>query len=303
MALEEETNSTVADDTDDFDYDYDDSEDRDGDNLGDDETQAEDAIADDDEAAEPEGDEPEGEQAADPVIRLSDGTELPLSELEKSVMRDADYRKKTAEVAREREAAQTLRSEFEARARTVDATVQKLAAFLESAIPPEPPLALARQNPGEYQYQQAQRQMVIAELSGLVALRDEVNQEAEQARAAEMQRYRAENEAKLVKLMPELKDEARRAKFNEDVRKAALEFGFSEDEVANAVDARVLRMVHFARKGMIAEQNRKNATRRMEAPKRGTPAPAVTQPNGNRSAMARLAKTGSLKDALKVDFE
>ena len=289
---EEGDDFDVADDNSDFDN----GEALEADNLGDDEAE----LADDDQAEE-EGNEPESD--AEVMVRLSDGTEVKLSELEGGLYRQADYTKKTTELARQREEVEQTRVQYTERSQSLESTFQKLTGFIEGLIPPEPPLHLAQQNPNAFIQQQAMRQQAIAEFQNLLSVQSEAAGQMQAFSAEDVERARQAEDQQLVKAMPELKDPARRAKFDADNRAFALKFGFSEDQIANTADHRLLRVMHLASIGEKALTNRANAARRVEQPRKGAPAMAAAPVNNSQKAMKRLSQTGSLADALKIDFE
>lgn len=275
-------------------------EDRFYDNLHD----AAEALADDDEGEAPEGepeeqpDEPEGDEPADVNEDEADPEE------EAGKLRMADYTRKTQELARERETVHAMRDDFTKRTQDLQTVYQRFQQFAEGLIPPEPPLQMAQQNPAEYQYQMALRHAAMQEIQGVFAVGQDLDTQAQGFSEAELARYRDSETASLVKVMPELKDPAKKAQFDIAVAEAAREFGFTDDEIAQTADHRVLQLVHFARIGKRAEHNRKNAQRRVaEAPKKGTEGRAAQPRDRNAEAMRRLERSGSLKDALAIDFD
>lgn len=275
--------------------------------LADDDTETGEEAPTEDEAEsdEPEADSEEDEEQGDDepdaeMVTLSDGTQIPISEIESGAYRQKDYTQKTMELAREREEVDSLKSQWTERNQSFQNTFQKLTKFVEGLVPPAPPLELARSDPSQYQYQVALRQQALTELQGLMEVQEEAQGQLQGAQSQDFERYREAEAKKLAEAMPALRDPAKRAKFDDDNRKTAADFGFSEDEIAQTADHRVLSLVHYARLGKIAEQNRKNAKRRVEAPKKGpqgAPAPAAKR---DRSAQKRLQQTGSIDDAVRA---
>lgn len=289
-------------------------EDRDYDTLD----EAADAFSDDDDDTEeqPEEAEAQEEEAEDEaesedvtVITLSDGTETTLQEVEEwrdGTMRTADYTKKTTEVKREREALQADRETLTKRVEETERALQAAQSVIQTLVPPAPTYELFQRDPQAYEqqkmlYEAAKLQIVqpmMQTMQQLQAKRSEISED-------EVNRYRKSEDEKLVKAMPHLSDPAKRHAFDKDVKEAALDFGFTEDEIAQTADSRILQLVHYARLGKRAEHNRNNAKRRVETPKAGTAkrAKVPAQVTKNREAMRRLSKSGSLNDALEIDFE
>lgn len=268
--------------------------------ASDDEAIEGDATTDEEPVADEAGEESEGD---DVEVTLDSGDRVSLKELKDGYFRAKDYTFKTTEVAQEREALKTSRAELTERTHVVETVLQNLSGYLESLIPPEPDLVLARTNPGEYQYQIAIRQNAIAELGRLVSMKGAVDDAKASFSEADYRDYKAKEAAALVKQMPALADPVKRTAFDNRVKAAAKEFGFSDDEIGQTHDHRILRLVHYAAIGRKAEENRRAASQRVETPKQAKAKSAPAPVNvGNRKAMHQLAKTGSLKDAVKVDF-
>ena len=245
------------------------------------------------------------EEGDDVLVTLGDGEQVNLGELKKGYFRDKDYRHKTEALAQERKSVEALRESYSQNAEVLQTAYQNLTQLLEGLVPAEPDLELAQSDPATYQYQQALRNNAIAELQKVYAGRQEATSAIQGASEEEIARYRSEEDAKLVAALPMLKDPGRKAAFDAANNKTALEFGFSEQEISSTADHRILQLVHYARIGKIAEQNRKNAGRRVaEKPRKGgRPNPVAGKPPKNREAMSRLAKTGSFEAAMAVDFD
>lgn len=266
--------------------------------------------ADDEPAEEEDSDQDDAEDDADladgedVVVTLSDGSEVSLSELEDGNLRHADYTEKTEALARDRKAVEAIRADYEGRARDIETAYQNLTHFVASMLPPDPDPALATADPAAYIQQQAVRNQALQAMEAFAGEQQAVAGQMSEARAAELSRMADAEQTKLIEAMPELKDPARKVAFDASVKKAAEHFGFSEAEVGDAIDHRILRMAHYAQIGLRKSENRRNATRRMaEKPAKGRRgAPAAKQPK-NRQAMRRLAKSGSFEDAMNVDFD
>lgn len=284
--------------------------------LGDDEqpdneqTETDEGDLDPDEAQASDGeDETESdedlEEGDSVLVTLDGGEQVDLGELKKGYFRDKDYRSKTEALADERKSVEAVREQYGQNANVLQTAYQNLTQLMEGLIPAEPDLSLAQTDPGEYQFQVAVRNNAIGELQKVYAGRQELEGTVQGASEADISRHKSEEEAKLLSALPILKDPGRKAAFDTSVQKTALEFGFSEQEISSTADHRILQLVHFARIGKIAEQNRKNAGRRVaEKPREGVRAnPVAGKPSKSRGAMKRLAQSGSLEDAMAVDFD
>jgi hypothetical protein len=267
-----------------------------------------DALEDDSEPdGEPQGEEPDAEPAEedDSVMVTLDGDEkVTLKDLKAGYFRQRDYTQKTTEVAQERKAVEATKAALAERTSVLETALQNLGGYLQGLIPPEPPLQLAQTDPGRYQYQRALRENAIAELGQLVSIKGQVDTHNQAVSEAELREYRDREQAALVKAMPALADPVKRVAFDQSVKTAAKAFGFTDDEISATADHRILRLVHFARLGQKAEENRNNAKKRIETPRMGKATPAVAPVNvANKKAMHALTKSGNWKDALRIDFE
>lgn len=282
-------------------------EDQATDNLEEDPEALADDLTDEPEQVEGEEPDPEAEDVADAVITLPDGETLTIDEFEEirgNSLRAADYTRKTTELAEERKSVATERETVAKRSQHLETAFQGLVQYLEGIVPPEPALDLARTNPNEYQYQKALRQQSLAEIAPLIQMKEDAQTGQAQVSTEEKARYVEKESAALVKAMPHLSDPIKRTAFDKAIKKTALEFGFSEADAQNTVDHRLLQVMHYARLGKVAETNRKNATRRVETAKPGRSKPASNvQSSESARAMKRLAKSGSIEDAMKIDFD
>lgn len=264
------------------------------------------ALGDDDEGgAEAETAELPDEAEEDPgavKVTLADGTEVSLGEIEKGYQRQADYTRKTTEVAQERERVTQYEADLNERARFIETASQKLSSLVQQLVPPEPSAHLAQTNPAQYVQQMAMRQQAIAELQGWMAAGDEAGQAVQSLTAAQVEQQRQEANRHLAKSMPKLKDPAALAKFDADVKAAAQAFGFDDATIDATTDPRIREAMYFAGIGKRAVQNRQNASRRIEAPKPGKPGAVAQTVDRSKTAMRRLSQTGSIKDAMNIDF-
>lgn len=262
-------------------------------------------IEDDVTTDEEPGADEAGEESADENVEVTidNGEKVTLAELKAGYFRAKDYTFKTTQLAQDREALNTSRSELSERTQVVETILQNLSGLVESLIPPEPDLALARTKPGEYQYQKAIRENVISEIGRLVTMKGAVDEAKASFSEAEVREYKAREDAALVKSLPNLADPAKRAAFDSRIKAAAKEFGFSDAEISQTHDHRILETLHYAAIGRKAMENRLAASRRVETPKQAKAKSAPAPINvSNRKAMHQLSKTGSIRDAIKVDF-
>tara|TARA_R100001086_G_scaffold25560_2_gene12024 strand:+ start:2019 stop:2942 length:924 start_codon:yes stop_codon:yes gene_type:complete len=272
---------------------------------GDDEEPAEMAEAEENDEENP--DEAEEPTVEDPEIDLGDGLVLPASELRSGYMRDKDYRQKTTELSQERQTVQQSKDFYAQQAQSANSLLQETVGFLQGLVPPEPPLSLAQTNPQDFQYQKELRERTIAEINGIVQKSQQAQQSQQKTQTFDQNQAFAQHVAGLERRFPHLKgDNNKIVSFIQQTRKAAVEqFGLTPQEASTVTDDRFLEMAHYASLGKKAEHNRNNAQRRIQPAKKGQGRAATGNKGnaGNRKAMQRLSQTGSIKDALMIDFD
>ncbi|QRY69180.1 hypothetical protein JVX98_13245 [Ensifer sp. PDNC004] len=256
-----------------------------------------------------QGDEPndaengeEANETQDTVITLKGGEQVPLEELKLGYMRDRDYRHKTQDLGNKSR-------NLDAMTTRVTNTVNNIAEFLIQQLPPEPTRALAMQNPAEYTRQKAVYDDSLDLVNRLIDMGGEPKKVGEELKAGATEEALAEESAKLAEAFPEaMKTEEGHKKFFDDAFATARQLGFADDEMKGITDHRIFKLAHYARIGLAAEQAKGKAlTKVNNAP----PAPVKAKPNGpvnpqaksSREAMSRLSKTGSIRDAMSVDFD
>lgn len=275
----------------------------------DDEVQAEpeQAEAPAEDEAEPAEETAEAEPEADLLYELPDGETLTLAEINElraSEFRQQDYTRKTTALADERTALEETRVAVTEKQQFVDNALNGIGEFLNSLIPPEPPLSLAQTNSQQYLQQKALREQAMREMGTFLDMKSGVTGKAQEFSAADMEKHRTAEDGRLVKAMPHLSDPVKRAAFDKALVQAGEAFGFSADDIAKTPDARIRQALYYAGVGKRAETNRQNAARRVETPRQGRARPANVSAaqESNRKAMQRLSKSGSLEDAMKIDF-
>lgn len=249
------------------------------------------------------------EETDDPTVTVKiDGkdVEVKLSELKNGYQRQADYTRKTQEVADQRR--QTTAEQDAARqerAQYAD-NLRRMQAQLEGVLQEQQQTdwqKLIDSDPVEYlkqqhlwQQRQAAYQQNLAQQQQLAAVMQAEQQQAHQAH------LQAQQQALLAKL-PEWSDPAKATADKAAIRAYLLEQGYDENAVSSVADARAVLM---ARKAMLYDQMLKKADvaarkvaqlpTRIERPGTGD-----VQPLDKRSsAFQRLSKSGRVEDAAAV---
>lgn len=257
---------------------------------------------------EGEGSDEDGEEPADDakldetLVTLKGGEQVPVKELKLGYMREKDYRSKTQEVA-------NSRRDLETKSNRVAETAAAISQFLVSQMPPEPDRSLAVSDPSKFAAQKAVHDAALEQVQQLLSLAgapQEVAQELSQEQRAEM----LQNEKKsLLEAFPDLlKSKEQHEKFFDDAFDTARQLGFTDAEMQGLTDHRYYKLAHYARLGMQAEAAKAKAMKKVaNAPV--AVAKAKAQNNSqqairkNKDAMKRLARSGSIHDAMLIDFD
>lgn len=226
-------------------------------------------------------------------------------ELMSQRMMQADYQRKTAETAREREAIkEVVRQQTEAVVKQAQEKLDVFERAVWQAMAPElqgvDMNRLATENPAEWA-----RKMQIAN-NGQATLQEI---QLEKSRLADAQKVQfAEQQAKMVlhaketlhKEIPNWSDETYL-----NIRKAGVEnYGYSMEEVNQVVDARAIKVLHDAMKYRELQKAKPSVEKKVvNVPKVVKPgSPDRNDPNREslNKAKAQLRKTGRMDDAVAV---
>lgn len=259
---------------------------------------------------EDEGAKEEANPEAAELIELSNGDKVTLDELKNGYMMESDYRRKTQELSNLRKSAKAeAQQELQALSSGVANTVDAIADFLSQQIPPLPDASLAQTDPAAYTRQRALHEQATAQVQALIEMgqnpRQVANTLTEQQTQAQQQEIAKAEFAKLAEAFPEVRTQEGLERFNSNYFEVGTTLGFTDQELQNAMDHRYYKLAHYAKLGLDAEKAKAKVQQKVAAApkaapnKRGKPVGAAN----NRNAMERLSQTGSLQDALGVDFD
>ena len=259
---------------------------------------------------EDEGAEEEANPEAADLIELPDGEKVTLDELKSGYMKERDYRFKTQELSNLRKSAKAeAQQELQVLSNGVVNAIDAIADFLSQQIPPLPDASLAQIDPAAYTRQKALHEQAAAQVQALIEMGQSPRQVAntlteQQAKAQRQETAKAEF-AKLAEAFPEVRTQEGLERFNSNYMDVGTALGFSDHELQSAMDHRYYKLAHYAKLGMDAEKAKAKVQQKVAAApkaapnKRGKPLGSAN----NRNAMDRLSQTGSLQDALGVDFD
>ena len=275
------------------------------------ESETDEADEDGQESDEPEEQEDEAAPAAEAkpddkakdnvLVTLKGGDQVPLEELKNGYMRDRDYRHKTQEIANKGRNLDEMTTR-------VNRTIDTFADYLAKQLPDEPPTTLAIQNPAEYTRQKAMYDAAMANVQGLIRMANEPKDVRNKLTSQQQSELIATENAKLAEAFPQTTKPDGREKFFTEAFETARDLGFSDEEMKDLTDHRYFKLAYYARKGLEAEKAKTKVMAKVNNAPPAVPngkqnGPASQKARANQDAMKRLSKTGSIKDAMMIDFD
>jgi hypothetical protein len=257
-----------------------------------------------DETEEPESaeDSPEGEKTKalsdEILIPMPDGSRVTLAELKQGNLRQADYTRKSQDIANKRH-------EIEALATSTHNTMRAVSAFLESTLPARPDPMLAATNPAQFIAMKAQYDSAVERLQYAQQLAQQPQETLNTLSEQQRQELLSAEKLKMVETLPQLGTDKGRKQFKEQAANVFKEAGLPEDMLDTIDDHRLIKVLDYAIKGYAGEQAAKTARAKVAGVPPVTPQKQRTVSMAgakNREAMAKLSRSGSIKDALLVDF-
>lgn len=246
------------------------------------------------EPAEPEEAEPE----APAQISLPDGTQVTLDEAVKGYLRQADYTRKAQEVSQKRQS-------LEADLQLVSGITEAFIDHLTKMVPQSPDPAMALRDPNGYVRAKATYDAAMAQVQQLIEIGKKPKEIGDKLSATDKQSLVAQENALLAERFPTITQPEGRKRFFESAATAAQELGFSMDELSVVTDHRMFALAHWANEGLKAAKARETAKAKVANVPPSTPRKPgqPAQANRNTEAMRKLARSGSIRDAVKVDWE
>lgn len=232
------------------------------------------------------------------VVTLQDGKKVKVADLVTGNLRQDDYTRKTQEIATERK---SVRADAE----RIASITQSFIDHLSAMVPPAPEPSLALRDPNAYVRAKAQHEAAVAQVQKLVEIGEQPKQITDAMSDQERQTSNAEENRRLAERFPDVATEQGRQKFFAKTAEAAQAAGFSMDDLRGVTDHRLFVLAHYAKVGMEAMKAREVAKTKAQAAapvaprKPGQP----VQVKSNADAMRRLSRSGSIKDALKIDWD
>jgi len=186
-----------------------------------------------------------GKFAADTAnVRLKDGSVISVQELKRGFLSQASFTRGTQENAKERETLASQKAEVEQYARTLQEQRDLVLRVSQQLLPQPPDRTLMdasspNYDPLRYFQLKEDYETKVGAISQLqsTAQADVARTTQEQQRA--QQELRDKEAKRLVEIMPELKKPDVYSKFWSEAVDTMGEYGFSQEELANAIDHRM----------------------------------------------------------------
>ena len=239
------------------------------------------------------------EAKLDALVTLDDGTQKSVKDLIAGNMMQADYTRGKQDVANRRAA-------VDAESQRIQGISEALVEHLTNMVPSEPDPQLALTDPNAYTAQRAQYDAAMATVQKLIETGSQAKEASTSLSEADHKAKITEENRMLALALPQTATREGRQEFFSDVASVAEKVGFSREDAQSIDDHRIFVLAHWAKKGMDAEAARTTAQEKVKnAPTASVrkPGQAARQANQNLAAMRKLEKTGSIQDALAVDFD
>ncbi|HEX9227381.1 MAG TPA: hypothetical protein VF885_12125 [Arthrobacter sp.] len=226
---------------------------------------------------------------------------LSLKELQSGYMRQADYQRKTQEVAKQREEAQkAVKAEVDKAAAQYYEGLEKTKVALVQLAAPELKdvnwSKLASEDPAEFVRLSAKANDLKGVLQAIDGQIQQQRSKAEEEHKANLAKAVQESVETLQRDMPGWNNE-----LYASILKSGEDYGFSRDELASVYDARVIKMLHDAAKYRQLQQAKPEIAKKVvtvpKVVKPGSPQATNPQAAATDKAAGRLAKTGRWQDA------
>lgn len=164
---------------------------------------------------------------------------------------------------------------------------------------------LQRDDPIEFNSKYIQWQQHHARLQNLAEQIAQTREQQQQAQKETFEKLKAEEKERILTSFPEWTDESVKAKEWGEIVSHAKEYGFTEDQVNEVFDHRVIRMLRDAKEYAKLKKSEPQTKKKLKlAPKMVKPGTAKKADKSKSEQLrSRLAKTGSIDDATELLLE
>lgn len=232
--------------------------------------------------------------------------EVTLDELQKGYSRQQAFTKRSMELAEQRKAFEAEQSEVQQLRDAYKQQLDEWSAVNQQTFQQEPDWAALAQtmDASELIVQKAQWDQQKAAAQQVEAERQRLAQEQQQEQQQRMQQHLVMQREQMLERIPQWRDEdVRDSERQEVIKYAQRRIGFSEEEIANASDARAIELLYKAwqwdnlqEKKPVAKKRTRNAPKMSKAGRPTTKKQAATRQR--QKSLDRLSKEGSIDAAV-----
>jgi len=233
--------------------------------------------------------------------------EVTIEELQNSYSRQADYTRKTQELAQQRKAVEQQQSEVAKNETIYKELLPKMESALKEGLGDEPDWnALYQADPIGYVRERDLWNEKQQKLQAVQAEQQRLQEEANAKHAEQVSAYMQYGDEQLIKNhVPEWKDQSIAQKEKLAIREHAInDLGFTAEEINQVYDYRLLLGLRNSwMQNKTQKAVKKKPTQKASARNRVGKPGAVTRKNSStplKRSKKRLAKTGAISDAAKV---
>lgn len=229
-----------------------------------------------------------------------------LAEKYKDGLRQADYTRKTMEVAEQRKAADAETAKAREERVKYAQGLQQAQTLLNAQLSEQSQIdwqKLLETDPVEYLKQQHLANDRQAKLNRIGHEQQQLHARFQAEQAQQMESFLQTQQQELLAKLPDWKDESKAKAEQGAIASYLKEQGLTDKEVSSITDHRVVLM---SRKAMLYDQmmsKAQAAAKKVSALPQRTEKPGVSESNpldGRTSAMKRLEKSGSVRDAASL---
>lgn len=187
--------------------------------------------------------------AETPRVRLKDGSEVTLDEVEdwrKGTLRQSDYTRKTQELATSRKEIEQRHAAIAEQQQHFSQAIDVAMKVVEARMPSPPDTSMLEMDPIGYIQQKEAYEAAVSEMASLVRAKNENDAKTKAEQKRTFDNWASKEHETLLDRLPDLKDPKRAKAFLDEVSTALPEYGFAKEDLANLYDHRLVLVLRDA---------------------------------------------------------
>lgn len=268
---------------------------------------AEDAEDSEDDSSDDEAEEKADEdKTPEAVITLEiEGQEVKFTrdELKSSILRQADYTRKTQALAEERKQFQSVVEQANEQEKIYAQLLPVMVQRMQQFMPQPPSPDLIDTDPSAYLKQRERYEREVGDIQAAEAEKQRLSQKETGDQEQKLQAYLAQNAQILPELIPEWKDAKNYERDRHRLRDFLKGRHFNDQEIDKAYDARIVALAYDAMRWRELKNSKPKQSEPLEkalTPNAPVQKPMNTQTKALVEARKRLKQSGSVRDAASV---